>query len=576
MTHRLCIVDDCNKRPTFGIYNTDTYCKEHSLGDIVDYSKINNTEDRTTIKLCGVYRCKNKAEYNFNDCIAIVCEKHMITDFNLYKENKLRAHKTPRDCTYNNCNSSLDEKKAIISYKKKAKHYITKEDKECTGLFCKDCSVIIKKSYTTMIKVGTTSAELICLEKSCKNVRQFGTTSSKTPAICEDCYENSDKQIYSTGNKHKFCKFENCNVRASYNYDGEPAKFCVEHKEENMINTDAKKCEIDGCNTQPVFGFEEEFATRCKTHALENMIDVRSNRCDIEECYTHACYRNDNNVRCGKHKEANMAFMYKSLQCREPDCIKFSSFGFAEERPTKCFEHREEFMLNVVSSVCSMIECNILASYGYEIKRTRERCSTHRLDNMVDLTLVMCSECKVVNMNKKYKPYCYQCFAKLNPEHEKVIEYKTKENAFTLKLKEKYKDSILDKKITGGVSNHRPDFLLNFDTYAIIVEIDENQHYRKDLYNKEAEDHRLECFKLSLYKPIIVIRLNPDNYRISEELVRGCFAYDENKKLAVRPEEYKIRLNRLFEEVDKWAKQLSVLEFQELDEITEVFLFYNQ
>lgn len=70
--------------------------------------------------------------------------------------------------------------------------------------------------------------------------------------------------------------------------------------------------------------------------------------------------------------------------------------------------------------------------------------------------------------------------------------------------------------------------------------------------------------------------MNPDNYRISENLIYGCFAYNENKKLDIRPEEYKIRLNRLFEEVDKWAKQLSVLEFQELDEITEVFLFYNQ
>ena len=112
MAHRLCIVGDCNKRPTFGIYTTDIYCKEHALGDIIEYSTMN----KTTSKLCAIYRCKNVAEYNFKNCYEAVCKEHMISYLSVYKENILREHKTPRNCTHTNCSGG--NKKAVVSYKK--------------------------------------------------------------------------------------------------------------------------------------------------------------------------------------------------------------------------------------------------------------------------------------------------------------------------------------------------------------------------------------------------------------------------------------------------------------------------
>lgn len=48
--------------------------------------------------------------------------------------------------------------------------------------------------------------------------------------------------------KTKRCDYNNCNKYALYNIIGEKAKYCFDHKEDNMINVNSSKCIHTDCN----------------------------------------------------------------------------------------------------------------------------------------------------------------------------------------------------------------------------------------------------------------------------------------------------------------------------------------
>ena len=364
----------------------------------------------------------------------------------------------------------------------------------------------------------------------------FGTTSSNAPAICEYHYNMSNRIIFDVNNRNKVCLMENCKVRATFNLDGLKPEYCVIHKTEEMINTDAKRCEVDECTSQPTFGYEDDIATRCKEHILDDMIDVRSVLCEVEECKTQAHYGFDTKIRCGKHKSEGMEIVYKTQICNEENCKKVSCYGFENRKQEKCYTHRLENMINVKSRRCEIDDCNII-------------------------------------IGKKYKPYCIKCFIKLNPEAIITIEYKTKENAFVLPIKKKYTNCLIDKEIS-CLSKHRPDIFISLKTHNIIVEIDENQH-SAIYYNKENEAKRLECFKLAWNKPLFIIRFNPDNYRVGKELFRSCFKYNRHTlRLEIVENEYKNRLARLLETIDKYYN--ISLDGLKKNHLEQIYLYYTE
>ncbi len=552
---RICAVVDCNKRAGYGCFESTIYCLEHSFGVIVNFANMNtNLFNLTTYRMCEKRYCKEFAEYNYdaNNATAAFCKSHINLDIRLYRTKAFKK------CSVLDCNNKSEFGPV-----------------ESSASLCSECNTTLEsKEKIEIVKLDKVAEFQICVENKCKDVGTFGTLISKTPCLCE---KHSAGSMYDINNKSKICTYTNssnnkCKTRASYGFDGDAMLYCKQHMEDGMIDLNARKCSVDGCNIQPVFGFENERAERCSTHKEKNMIDVRSMFCEVDSCKTRASFGFYGQERCAKHKEEGMALSFKSLICREIDCNKVCSYGFIGERPVKCMEHREDNMINVISSRCSEDKCDTIASFGYKENRTREKCARHSLEDIIDLTLRFCELCKYTNQNQKYRPYCYTCFAELNPDHVKVIEYKTRENAFTLKLKEMYATAVLDKRISGGC-RYRPDFLLILDTHAVIVEVDERQHTRADLYAREYEEIRTQSIREAIGKPLIVIRINPDNYRVDDRLVKGCFAYNSSGKLYIVEEEYSIRLNKLFETVDKYtnADLLDV----DMDYFEEIFLFYN-
>lgn len=554
---RFCAKSNCDKRAGYGCFESTIYCLDHSIGEIV---KFDNANGLNVYKLCEKRYCKELAEYNYklvniegvineNLLESSFCKDHINLNIRNYRTKSFKG------CSGINCSNKAE--------------FGPEESSACV---CNNCNNLLKhKEELEIIKLPVIAEFQLCVENKCKNIGMFGTKISNTPCLCED---HANGVMNDINNKNKICIEEKCKTRASYGFDGDKMIYCKEHKTEEMIDLNSRKCEVGGCNVQPVFAFENERAIRYNKHKEENMIDVRSVFCEFGDCKIRASFGYEKSERCSKHKEDGMLLTYKTLLCNVEDCLKCCCYGFEGEQASKCFDHKEENMINVRSERCG--DCDLIASFGYSDTRKREKCRTHKLDNMIQLSMQYCKLCNESTLNPKYRPYCYTCFAKLNPNHIKVIEYKTKENAFTIKLKELYQEATLDKKIVGGVSVHRPDFLLFRNNYCIIVEIDERQHCRHDIYTKESELDRMKNIQESVQMSLYIIRLNPDNYRIQNNLVKGCFYHDKDKKLTLKEDEYQIRLNKLLDTVNNYIN-ISIDELiTDKDYLEEIYLFYNE
>ena len=70
------------------------------------------------------------------------------------------------------------------------------------------------------------------------------------------------------------------------------------------------------------------------------------------------------------------------------------------------------------------------------------------------------------------------CYTHLFPDQPKARNYKTKERAIVIFIKEQFTDIeiVTDKRIQDGCSRRRPDVFIDLGYQIIIVEINENQH----------------------------------------------------------------------------------------------------
>ncbi len=176
----------------------------------------------------------------------------------------------------------------------------------------------------------------------------------------------------------------------------------------------------------------------------------------------------------------------------------------------------------------------------------------------------LCKLCHLVYGNRKYDKYCLRCFIYLFPDQEVTRNYKTKERAVHDQLKSWYPNYtiIWDKKIDGGCSRRRPDFLIDFGAFVIIVEVDENQH---EDYNCSCDNKRL-C-ELSqdtafvndegetVHRPMTLIRFNPDDYMSNGKNVTSCWGYNKLGVCIIKKSKVKewiTRLNHLKDRVDYW------------------------
>jgi hypothetical protein len=187
------------------------------------------------------------------------------------------------------------------------------------------------------------------------------------------------------------------------------------------------------------------------------------------------------------------------------------------------------------------------------------------------------SEWCEITANKKYKGYCLNCFIHLFPDEPNTRNYKTKEKAVIDYILKEFPLSkytwINDKKIQNGCSKKRPDLLLDLGYQLIVIEIDENQHQD---YDCSCENKRLmELSQDVNHRPIIFIRFNPDDYKISTKNITSCWGINklgicEIKKTKIK--EWSNRLEVLKDQIHYWCDEQNTI-----NKTLEIIqLFYDQ
>lgn len=179
-----------------------------------------------------------------------------------------------------------------------------------------------------------------------------------------------------------------------------------------------------------------------------------------------------------------------------------------------------------------------------------------------------CKECKEVLVRKssKFHPYCSPCYATLFPDSELVTTYRLKEAYFFKAVQKAFPEEELIFNKTVGDSKVRPDIFIRKETYCIGIENDENMHSGETSCDRALRNHKI--WEDSNYKPLIMIRFNPDSYEVDDEKFVSCFSFDE-KKMSVDEEEWNNRFEILQETIE------ICLNNPPTEKITEHFLFYT-
>ncbi len=160
-----------------------------------------------------------------------------------------------------------------------------------------------------------------------------------------------------------------------------------------------------------------------------------------------------------------------------------------------------------------------------------------------------CSLCKTIYVKSSpYKPYCYRCYCYLNPENIPT-RFMLKENYIDefLKLNFDNLTIIHNRKIIDGCSLYRPDWIIDFGTYIIIIECDEDSHRSYSCENKRV----MTMFQDAGLRPTIIIRFNPDKYKD-----KFCFGFDEKNQIIINEDEWSIRSNILKEKIEYYSNNI--------------------
>jgi hypothetical protein len=215
-------------------------------------------------------------------------------------------------------------------------------------------------------------------------------------------------------------------------------------------------------------------------------------------------------------------------------------------------------MINIISRKCDICKAK-RASFNYEGESKATHCNDCRLKNMVDIRHKKCSHCNFNRANSKYNPHCFDCYCFLNPNEPASRNYKVKENTIMKFVKDKYSNCVLDSIISGGCSKRRPDGLIEFELFSVIIEIDEDCHKS---YEDICENKRLmEIYQDLGFRKLRVIRFNPDSYTDANgKKISSMFSIDkESKKLKVKSKkELDRRVQILLETIDKTVKCFTV------------------
>lgn len=351
-----------------------------------------------------------------------------------------------------------------------------------------------------------------CLGKDCTKRPHFGFKKENKKIYCR---EHKLPEMMLLGARE--CEEQGCNNRALYrslqNSDKDFPEFCREHKGPSMINTTGKRCEMEGCITSSSFNYPGEYPIRCFKHANDGMINIKAKTCLHADCGKQPNYNvpgETKGIYCFSHKTEDMRDVGHKI-CKHQDCITQANFNHPGTSIGFCAKHRTETMIKNPTKRCSIQGCTDVSTHGTAPDKPTPyvnyatHCDFHTTKDLKDLHNKPCVSCTMpylLNFNSK----CYFCDKANFEEHTKRKEIKVKEYLDSRGTIYSSHDQIID---GGKYGKERPDFLFMFLAFAIILEVDENQHFSRTC---ECEQIRMVNVFQALGVPTMFIRYNPDKY----------------------------------------------------------------
>lgn len=238
-----------------------------------------------------------------------------------------------------------------------------------------------------------------CQEKNCNLQAYFNYPGIKKGVFCNT---HKKEGMINTGVQEK-SKCLKCDKIASFNYEGERAKFCKLHKEPNMLNVRSKKC-LE-CNKQPSFNYPgTSELLYCDEHKKCNMVNLRSYKCKFPGCDKTASYGNEKDgikVTCKEHRSPEMIYLSSNIdnKCHEDDCEIVASYNYiGEKKGIFCNAHKKYGMVHLKTKKCAEKDCIKLALYGFEKDKIKLYCKDHKKLNTIKLQVTKkCEICLIHN-----------------------------------------------------------------------------------------------------------------------------------------------------------------------------------
>lgn len=367
----------------------------------------------------------------------------------------------------------------------------------------------------------------------------FNYKDNPKPLYCDGCKLDGMVDVKNRNKKCILCE----DKRANFNYKGEKKPIhCNDCKLKDMINIVNAKCLI--CKkTQPHFNYRnEKIATHCGKCKLKDMINIITKKC----------------VVCN---DTQPNFNYKG-----------------EKKATHCSECKLKDMVNVKSKKC--LSCNNKEpNFNYKCEKKAIYCFVCKLDDMVDVRHKKCVSCDFNRQDSRFKPLCFTCYRFDNPNADFTRNFKIKENTIMKFVKDNYSNCVIDSIISGGCSKRRPDGLIDYELFSVIIEIDEDSHKN---YDDICENKRLmEIYRDLNFKPLRVIRFNPDAYKdINGKRIDSIFSLDSDNKLKVKTKkELNRRVNILLDTIEKVLEKINqdiIIDVNNIKGIDVEYLFFDE
>ena len=572
----LCDIENCNIQASFNIKGKQPLkCEIHSSADMINVrNNLCKDENCNKTAICNTkYEkhpifCRDHKDDNMIDIIHRICKEEgcqLIASFGETTAEYCSTHNINnlKDLIHKKCESTNCPKQASCGIKD-SKHV----------QFCAEHCPNDMCNITSNICLGIPEKGIICTSMASCNYMGLTTR----------LYCGIHKLIHMVDivNINNLCKYDKevCTTRATFNIIGEKvALYCLKHSDKKtMVNVlDKRRCEK--CSKRPLFNIPSEKKGRfCKTHCDPiTMVNIMSPRCTFLGCRSIPTFNIEGQTKvlfCSTHMDKNMVDI-RHKRCITPLCMTRGNPKF-NDHCFYCFvnlfpnDERVRNYKNKEKAVADFIKQEF-ASYNWiEDQKIKGGCSRRRPDLLLDVAFDCEVNTKSIESTKK------QVSSKINTKFKIDIELKDKLmlkiNNLLLKI-DKLSLAIntlnqIDNLNKNNLNKKEINNLIEINNQVIIIETDENQH---ENYDCSCEHKRLMELSRDLnYRPIIMIKFNPDGYIKNGKKITSCWETDKQNGLCrikkSKHVEWQDRLTILKETVNYWIanKTDKILEIIEL------------